>query len=120
MATLYPPKLIWHITNPQNKKKLTGTCLKLGGQNLSCGDKLEFQIKLNAKKEIVAVGWQGDGCAISQASASILSEQILGKKIIDFKKITSSGYLKKFPIKLSPNRSKCYLLALMTIKGETN
>ena len=114
--SIYRQKVMSHYSAPQNKGKLTKPSRVFNGANPLCGDKIIFEVKIDNNKKITAVAWDGAGCAISQAAASIFSEMIKGKTLSAARKIKSEQLLKVMDIKLSPVRRKCALLPLFTIK----
>jgi len=116
MAALYSPIIFQHARAPQNRGQLKAATLILTGANHSCGDELTFYLKLDKNKVIKEVAWNGSGCAISQASASVFSELIIGKKLAAVQKFSGEVLIKKLKTKLSPSRLKCALLPLYTIK----
>jgi len=117
MAQLYNTLIYRHATTPSNKGKLARPTKVFPGQNVSCGDEVTFHVRLNAKNIITAVRWSGTGCAVSQASASMLSEMIKGKTLKQARAMKTDTLLKKLAINLSPSRVKCAVLPLYTIKG---
>lgn len=117
MATLYPKVILQHCARPLNRGRLKKPAKKFTGQNYFCGDYLEFYIRLGVGKKITAVAWQGGGCAIMQASASIFSEMIKGKTLAQVQKMPSRSLLKRLNLTVSPIRLTCALLPLYTIKA---
>jgi len=87
LKELYQEIILDHGKNPRNK----GTCKNYNrdakGHNPLCGDKVHIYLKLNAEQEIDNISFEGEGCAISLASASILTETIKGKNYNLVKKI---------------------------------
>lgn len=118
MAKLYEKIILQHYKQPLNRGKLAKPTRKFEGANYFCGDELAFYVKLDKQGKIIDVSWQGGGCAIAQASASIFSEMIKGKSLAQVKKMTKDDIFKKLKIKLSPIRAKCALLPLYIIKEE--
>ncbi|MAF13517.1 MAG: Fe-S cluster protein [Parcubacteria group bacterium] len=116
MAELYKQVVFRHYKSPLNKRKLIKPSKKFRGVNPFCGDSLEIFVKLDKSKKIKEIGWEGKGCTISQASASILTEMMKGKSLEQIKKIKSGQFLKNLNMNLSPSRRKCALLSLYTIK----
>jgi len=116
MEQTYKRLILRHYNNPSNKLALKKPTKVFSGANPFCGDKIEIQVKLNSAKKITAISWSGDGCVISQSSASIFTEMMIGKTLSAAQKITSAEFLKKLDIDLSPSRRKCALLPLFTIK----
>jgi nitrogen fixation NifU-like protein len=80
-----------------------------------CGDRLRLTLKLDENKRIVDVAWDGEGCAISQASASMLGDEIIGKTLDEIRSITKDDIFELVGIPLTINRVKCALLSLKTL-----
>lgn len=118
MTTEIYKKIIWqHYHNPRNKGVLKNAT-EFDGKNPFCGDAVTFYLQLDAQKKIKEVKWEGEGCAISQAAASLFSEMILGKTLSQAQKINKEKFLEKLEEPLSPSRVKCALLPLYTVKEE--
>lgn len=83
--------------------------------NPLCGDHLHLTLKLDTDGVIQAVGWDGHGCAISQASASMLGERLVGMSLADAQRLTRDDILDMIGLPLLPNRQKCALLSLKTL-----
>ncbi len=115
----YQEKILDHYHHPRCHGDLTDATHLAHGRNTSCGDIIN--ISLIIKDDTVQdISFTGDGCAISQAAASILAEYIKGKSVDDLKKINKDGMLKLVEIPLSPARIKCGLLALQTAHEALN
>ncbi len=112
---LYQQNILDHYKNPRHHGRL----LKAGGRgeasNLSCGDAVSFQVKL-AKDKITDIAWSGQGCVLSQAAASLLAENVIGKKSATILKYNSETVVKLLGITPGPNRLKCALLSLDALK----
>jgi len=115
---LYQQKIMDHYLHPRHQGKLAKADKKFTGQNVSCGDKVDFKVSLNSGGKIKQVAWQGSGCTISQAAASILAEIMVGKTIKQAQNIKSDKFLQDLEVELSPARRKCALLPLYTVKEE--
>lgn len=118
MASLYQEIIFKHYRHPLHKGKLKNPTRKFAGANPFCGDELNICVKLDSHRRVKKVAWEGKGCALSQAAASIFTDMMKGKTLSQIKKIKSSAFLKKLDIELSPARIKCVLLPLYTIKEE--
>ena len=118
MAKLYQKIILQHYRQPLNRGRLKNPRQTFRGSNYFCGDKLTVYVKLDKQKKIKQVAWQGGGCAISQAAASIFSEMIKGKSLTAVKKIKAEKILQKIKMPLSPTRAKCALLPLYTLKEQ--
>lgn len=113
--SIYQDLILDHYRNPRNFGHLKHATHKSEAKNLSCGDRLEMTISV--KKGIVDdIRFQGEGCAISQATASMLTEYARGKTTHELLELESKVVLKLLTLKLSPTRLKCALLSLETIK----
>ena len=113
---LYRENILDHYKYPRNQGTLDHPDISYEDGNPLCGDKLrmDFQIK---DGKIDAVRFSGQGCSISQASASMLCERIEGQSLEDVKKISREDVLEMLGIELGPVRLKCALLALKTLKA---
>lgn len=104
-----------HYHHPKNFGRLDASTHHAETENLSCGDSLAMDIIV--KDGIIErIGWTGNGCALSQASASIFSEFIKGKSIDDLKTLSRETILSLLKVEtLSPARVRCALLPLETV-----
>ena len=84
--------------------------------NPLCGDVIRVELRI--KDDRVEQAWfEGDGCCISQSSASMLMEQIEGKSVEEIKKFSANDMLQLFRAKLTPNRQKCCLLSWRVVQS---
>lgn len=111
MTSIYQEIILDHYKNPRNWGVVKNATHKMTISNSSCGDKFELEGFID-KETLKDYSFSGEGCAISTASASLLSEYAKGKKISVLKKLDASFILKLIGIELSPNRIKCALLPL--------
>jgi len=88
LKELYQEIILDHGKNPRNKGKCEGFTNEAKAHNPLCGDKVHIYIKLNKDKQIENLSFEGEGCAISLASASILTETVKGKDLSFIKKIS--------------------------------
>ena len=89
LKELYQEIILDHGKNPRNKGKCDGYTNDAKAHNPLCGDKVHIYLKLNKDKKVENLSFEGEGCAISLASASILTDIIKGKDFITAKKITN-------------------------------
>lgn len=115
MDAMYRENILEHGMNPRNKGVITPATLDLEMRNPLCGDRLRLTLQVDDQQIITALGWDGEGCAISQAAASMLGEQILGMSVDDVKHITKEDIFEMLGIPLSANRVKCALLGLKVL-----
>lgn len=115
MKEIYSEIILEHWKDPRNKGKLQDADMVIKDSNPLCGDEITFYFKFD--NEIIKdVKFEGSGCAISQAAASMLSEFVKGKNIYDIVKLEKSQIEKMLHISLGPNRVKCALLPLKALK----
>ena len=89
LKELYQEIILDHGKNPRNKDKCNEFNKNAKAHNPLCGDKVHIYLKLNKEKKVENLSFEGEGCAISLASASILTDTIKGKDFITAKKITN-------------------------------
>tara|TARA_B100001123_G_scaffold445970_1_gene598979 strand:- start:839 stop:1123 length:285 start_codon:yes stop_codon:yes gene_type:complete len=89
---LYQDIILEHGKSPRNKGKCKGFNHEAKGYNPLCGDKVHVYLKLNHSKQVENLTFEGEGCAISLASASIMTELVKGKPVIEAKKIMNDFF----------------------------
>ncbi len=115
---LYMENIIDHGQHPRNfGEPLDPADIDYEDENPFCGDHLHLTAQLDEEGRIKAVSWQGHGCTISQASASMLGEAIIGKTLDELREFNRQTILDMLGIPLSPTRLKCALLSLKVLKG---
>lgn len=112
---IYQENILDHYKNPRNKMRLKEYTCTHRELNPVCGDEIEMFINI-AQDTVVSISFLGKGCAISQACASLLTEEIQGKKIKDIQKLAPWDIYALLGIPISHTRSKCALLPLKTIQ----
>ena len=115
LRELYQQTILEHNRSPRNFKKLGHADRTAEGDNPLCGDHITLYVRLDGDV-IREIGFQGSGCAISQASASLLTERLKGMPLDDAKKINKDDVLGELGIDISPARIKCALLSLKVLK----
>lgn len=104
-----------HYHHPKNFGKLDAPTHSAKTENLSCGDSLTVDIIV--KNGIIeSIGWTGNGCALSQASASLLSEHAKGKSIKEVQQLSKEDVFSLLGTSFSPARTRCALLSLETFE----
>jgi nitrogen fixation NifU-like protein len=115
MYDMYRENILEHGTNPHNKGILDPADIDYEASNPLCGDRLRLTLRLDDQGRISEIGWDGQGCAISQAAASMLGEEILGKTMDEVRAIGKQDVFDMLGIPLSMNRVKCALLSLKVL-----
>lgn len=85
--------------------------------NPLCGDRIRIDIRVGADNRVTEAAFSGHGCSISQASADLLVESIIGKDLEEVKQLTKQDVLDMLGIELGPVRLKCALLSLKVVKA---
>ncbi len=113
---LYREIIIDHSRNPRHFGKLEPADYSYEDVNPLCGDEVRIDVRVKDDK-IDEIAFSGRGCAISQASASILMEMTAGKSLEEVKAITKEDLLEELMVPVSPARLKCALLSLKVLKA---
>jgi len=138
MDSLYREYLLDHYHNPKNFGTIKDAEIHKHDINISCGDEVEMFVKLEKKEhnktenstkkdnynkkekfddqKIKDIKFSGRGCVICMAAASILTEELIGKKIKDIKNMSTNDLLELLQLQLTPTRVKCAMLGLVTLK----
>jgi len=116
MDEMYRENILDHGMNPRNTGVLDPATIDYEVNNPLCGDRLRLTLRVDANNVITDVGWDGKGCAISQAAASMLGEEIIGKTVDEIKAIAPENIYEMLGIPISQNRVKCALLGLKALQ----
>lgn len=117
MEDLYREIIIDHYKNPQYRGHLDPNDIHFEDDNPLCGDHIEITLRVDESGKVVDGRFDGKGCAISQASADLLIESIIGKPVEEVKQLTKQDVLDLLGIDLGPVRLKCALLSLKVLKA---
>jgi len=113
---LYQEVILDHYQNPRNYGTLAPADISYEEDNPVCGDRIRLDLRLQNGR-VAEVRFSGHGCAISQASASMLTEFIQGKTLEEIKAMGKNDLLDLLGIPLGPVRMKCALLSLKVLKA---
>jgi len=106
----YKDEIIDHYKNPRNFGEMDSPDMTLTEANASCGDMIRIYVRMKGD-EIADIKWQGVGCAISTAAASILSEKAKGMKKKDLENLGEEGIVEMLGGEINPGRMNCVTLA---------
>lgn len=114
--TLYAEIILEHYHHPHHKEALTAPTVTHEEINAICGDQLTLHLMIE-DGIVKEIGWEGTGCAISQASMSLLADELIGKTEEELKKMTPAAIHTLLGIDVGPQRLKCALLPLHALKN---
>jgi len=117
MDDLYREMILEHYKTPIHKGELETHSHSYEDENPLCGDFIHMDVEVDENGVIKNAVFSGHGCAISQASADILLEDIIGKKVDEVEHFDSQHVIDLLGIELGPVRLKCALLPLKVIKA---
>ncbi len=117
MDDLYREQIIDRYKNPHYKGKLDPHDIGYEDDNPLCGDHIRIELRVDENNVITEAMFDGRGCSISQASADLLVESVIGKTVEEAKEYTKDDILEMLGIELGPVRLKCALLSLKVLKA---
>ena len=111
-SDMYRQQILDHYKNPRNYGKLEDPTFTHVGENPMCGDTIEIDVRLDDDEEVIQnLAFRGDGCAISQAAASMLTEMLVGNTIEELNEMDRDDMIEMLGVDISPMRVKCAVLA---------
>ncbi len=114
---IYQEHVLDHYEDPYHRGACAQATHAHEDDNPLCGDVIRIELKIDRDKHIKEAWFDGDGCCISQSSASMLVEEIEGKSVEEAQKFTANQMLDLFQAKLTPNRQKCCLLSWQVLQS---
>lgn len=117
MDELYRDQILEHYKRPHNFGQLEDFDLDFADSNPLCGDEQHVFIKLDSSGAVEAVSFEGQGCAISTAATSLLTDELEGMSRDELLRIPKERVLELLGIDISATRMKCALLGLKAVKG---
>jgi len=118
MDNLYRDFILEHYRSPHNRGVLERHDLHFADSNPTCGDELSMTIRLDeAKQRVIDVAHDGRGCAISQASASILTDELRGMTVDELRGLDPKDVVEALGVPIGPARLKCALLSYKVLQG---
>lgn len=116
---MYRENILEHSRTPRNKGRIADATMAHRELNHSCGDEIELYLKIDGDK-LTDVKFEGHGCAISQASVSLLTEKIKGMSIDQLRALTKEDVFTLLGIEVGMTRLRCALLGLKTLEVGLN
>ena len=115
MDDLYRDEILEHYREPHNFGTLDTPTASHEGHNPLCGDRITIMLTVDEAGVVSDVAFSGRGCAISQASASMLTDEVKGRPLAEVEAMKNQDILDLLGIEISPARLKCALLSLETM-----
>jgi nitrogen fixation NifU-like protein len=117
MEQMYREVILDHYKSPRGHGLIENADAQAEGQNPLCGDEVTISVKFAADGETIdSVGFEGRGCAISQAATSMLTELVQGRSATEVAALPKEELLEEIGIPLTPIRLKCAILGLGVLK----
>lgn len=111
-SDMYRQQILDHYKNPRNYGELEDPTFSHTGENPTCGDTIQIDVVLADDEETIErIAFSGDGCAISQASASLLTEKLRGMALTELHELDRDDVIDMLGVEISPMRVKCAVLA---------
>ena len=118
MDNLYREFILEHYRNPHNQGVLDEHDLHFADSNPTCGDEMSMTLRLDdAKQRVADVAFTGRGCAISQASGSILTDELRGMSLDELRAMDPRSVIENLGVPIGPARLKCALLPYKVLQG---
>jgi nitrogen fixation NifU-like protein len=108
--------LLDHYENPRNRRKIEDPDIMMSWGNPGCGDVLTLYLKIDEAERIAEISFEGEGCTVSQASASILTEKLEGQPLAYAEALSPEDIMSWVGREVMLTRPRCALLALHTLK----
>jgi nitrogen fixation protein NifU and related proteins len=117
MDELYREQILEHYKRPHNYGRLEEADLEFDDSNPFCGDEQHVTIRLDGDGRVAEVAFEGQGCAISTAATSLLTDELAGKTREELLRLPKDFVLDLLGIEISATRMKCAMLGLKVVKS---
>jgi nitrogen fixation NifU-like protein len=115
----YIENILDHHDHPRNKRALNPADIEASGGNPGCGDIVVMYANVDDTGRITEAGFQGEGCTISQAAASMLTEELLGRSLDEVRGMSYEDVIDEMGKEVVSTRTRCATLALTVMKNAT-
>lgn len=116
----YIENILDHHDHPRNKRTLDGADIQASGGNPGCGDIVVMYATLDDQGRVRDAAFQGEGCTISQAAASMLTEEVVGRTLDEVRSMSYEDVIEEMGKEVVATRTKCATLALTVMKSAAN
>lgn len=114
---IYQERILDHYEQPFHRGRCPGCTHAHEDDNPLCGDHVRLELAVDDRQRVCDAYFSGEGCCISQAAASMLTEHMQGRPVDEVRRFTAQDMLNLFGVKLTPNRQKCCLLGWRVLQG---
>jgi nitrogen fixation NifU-like protein len=114
---IYQEHVLDHYEDPYHRGRCAGATHEHEDDNPLCGDVVRVQLRIDPAGKVEEAWFDGEGCCISQASASMLMQRVEGATVDDVKRFSADEMLRLFGARLTPNRQKCCLLSWRVLQS---
>ncbi len=114
---LYQENILDHYEDPYHRGRCGGCTHTHEGDNPLCGDVIRMELQIDDRGTMKEIYFNGDGCCISQAAASMLVEKFDGKRVEEVRQFTAEDMLELFGARLTASRQKCCLLCWRVLQS---
>lgn len=109
--------LLDHYEHPRNRHRMEDSSVQLGGGNPGCGDLITMYLKIDDQGRVTEASFEGEGCTISQAGGSIISEIVTGLRLDEIKELGTHTMIEEMGAEVVKSRVRCATLALGTVQA---
>jgi len=109
--------LLDHYEHPRNRHRMEGASVQLGGGNPGCGDLITMYLKIDDQDRVTEVSFEGEGCTISQAGGSMITEIVEGMTLDEIKDLGKETMIDEMGEEVVKSRVRCATLALGTVQA---
>lgn len=113
----YIEHILDHFQNPRNRHRMEDASVQLGGGNPGCGDLITVYLKIDDGGKVTEASFEGEGCTISQAGGSIMTELVEGLTLDEIKQLGSATMIEEMGDDVVKSRVRCATLALGTMQA---
>lgn len=117
MSDFYREHILDHYAHPRNWGRLQNPDIVADSDDPSCGDQVHLELALDEEGRVRQVAFEGEGCMVSMASASIFTEYLRGKSLEDLERLTEDEVIALLDAPVPPGRRRCALAPLMALRA---
>ncbi len=117
MSTMYTETILDHYAHPRNWGRLAAPDIVADTDDPSCGDQVHLELALDAEGRVAQAAFEGEGCMISMAAASLFTERVKGMRLEELESLTEEEVLHWLDAPIPPTRRRCALSPLVALRA---